>query len=375
MTHSRGGIAKGTVTCTATQSSVTKSSVTKSSATRGAHARRRHRSAHSQRGVALITVLLVVAMVAVIAVNMSGRLKGQVERTLAMEMAENAYWYWLSAEALVKQVLATELSHEGYAHRDQNWALQQGPFPVDNGLIGGRVRDLHACFNLNALYPGNEDNPVPTSGLALEQYEALLRALEFDDFTIEQLSATLLDWLDDDSVLVNGYGAEDADYESLPRPYQAANTMMSHISELRQVKGYTQEVYERLRHHVCVIPRVAELAVNLNTVDVERPELVSAVFLGGLSVTDARDLLSRWPQGGYESVDDIAALAELQGLVPEGDEQARGMESLTVHSEYFELRAAVQFGSAEFFALSIVQARDGEARVLHRSRRGYDWND
>lgn len=328
-----------------------------------------------QRGVALITVLLVVAMVAVIAVSMSGRLKGQVERTLAMEMAENAYWYWLSAEELVKQVLVTELDHEGYAHRDQNWALQQGPFPVDNGLIGGRVRDLHACFNINALYPGNEDNPVPTSGLALEQYEALLRALEFDDFTIEQLSATLVDWLDDDSVLINGYGAEDADYESLPRPYQAANTMLSHVSELRQVKGYTQEVYERLRHHVCVIPRVAALAVNLNTIDVERPELLSAVFLGELSVRDASDLLSRWPQGGYESVDEIVALAELQGLVPEGDEQARGMESLTVHSEYFELRAAVQFGNAEFFALSIVQARDGETRVLHRSRRGYDWND
>ena len=342
---------------------------------RTAHAPDGHGGPQHQRGVALITVLLVVAIVAVIAVNMSGRLKGQVERTLAMEMAENAYWYWLSAEALVSQVLETELGHEGYAHRDQNWARQQGPFPVDNGLIGGRVRDLHACFNLNALYPGNEDNPVPTSSLAEAQYEALLRALEFDDFTIEQLRATLVDWLDEDSVLVNGYGAEDADYESLPRPYQAANTMMSHVSELRQVKGYTQEVYERLRHHVCVIPRVAELAINLNTLDVERPELLSAIFLGALSVTDAQDLLRRWPQGGYETVEEIVGLAELQGLVPEGDEEARGMESLTVHSEYFELRAAVQFGSAEFFALSIVQVRDGETRVLHRSRRGYDWND
>lgn len=334
-----------------------------------------HSQAPRQRGVALITVLLVVAIVAVVAVNMSGRLKGQVDRAMAMEMSENAYWYWLSAEQLVKQVLVAELDNDGYAHKDQNWAVQQGPFPVDNGLIGGRVRDMHACFNLNALYTGSEDSPVATSGLALEQYQALLQALEFDDFTIEQLSATLIDWLDHDSVLVNSYGAEDADYESLPRPYQAANTMMSHISEVRQIVGYTQEVYERIRPHVCVIPRRYDLAFNLNTMDPERPELLSAIFLGELTVTQARDLLTSWPQNGYDNLDDILGLAEIQGIVPEGDEQARGAESLTIESEFFELRAAVQFGDADFFAVSIVQARDNEARVLHRSRRGYDWND
>lgn len=328
-----------------------------------------------QRGVALITVLLVVAIVAVIAVNMSGRLKGQVDRAHAMEMSENAYWYWLSAEALARRVLVTELEQDGYAHRNQNWAVQQGPFPVEGGFIGGRIRDLHACFNLNALFPGSEDEPVATSGLALEQYQALLRLLEFDDFTVEQLSATLIDWLDEDNVLVNSYGAEDADYESMPRPYQAANTMMSHVSELRQVVGYTQEVYERIRPFVCVIPRRSELALNPNTMDPERPELLSAVFLGKLSLEQARDLLASWPQDGYESTEEILSLSELQGLVPEGDEEARGGESLSVESEFFELRAAVQFGDADFFAVSILQVRGDESRILHRSRRGYDWND
>lgn len=353
-----------------------------------------------QRGVALITVLLVVAIVAVVAVNMSGRLKGQVDRAHAMEMSENAYWHWLSAEQLVRQVLLAEVENDDYVHGGQNWATQQGPYPVEGGLIGGRIRDLHACFNLNALAPGtgssgrgsqggdspgndpvragssgSPSTPTVSAGLALEQYEALLQALEFDAFTVQQLSATLLDWLDEDTVLTNQYGAEDADYESMPRPYQAANSLMSHVSELRQVVGYTQEVYERVRPHVCVIPQRADLAFNLNTMDVERPELLSAVFLGQLGVDQARDLLSGWPQDGYASVEEIIALPELQGLLPEGDEQLRGEQSLTVNSEFYELRAAIQYAETEFFALSIVQVRDGEARVLHRSRRGYDWND
>lgn len=346
-----------------------------------------------QRGVALITVLLVTAIVAVVAVNMSGRLKGQVERAYAMEMTENAYWHWLSAEQLVRQVLLTEVENDDYVHGGQNWATQQGPYPIEGGTIGGRIRDLHACFNLNALAPeggaqsshvqssqnnntaGSQSSPAASAGLALEQYQALLQALEFDAFTVQQLSATLLDWLDQDTVLTNQYGAEDADYESMPRPYQAANSLMSHVSELRQVVGYTQEVYERVRPHVCVIPQRADLAFNLNTIDVERPELLSAIFLGQLDVGQAHDLLTGWPQDGYASVEEIIALPELQGLVPEGDEQLRGEESLTVHSEFYELRAAIQYADAEFFGLSIIQVRDGEARVLHRSRRGYDWND
>ncbi|WP_157981839.1 type II secretion system minor pseudopilin GspK [Aliidiomarina soli] len=328
-----------------------------------------------QQGVALITVLLVVALVTVIAVGMSGRLQSQVTRAHSMEQAEQGYWHWLSAEELVRQLLHVELENDGYAHGGQSWAEEQGPYPVAGGLIGGTIRDLHSCFNLNALYPGAEGDGNDTASLALEQYQALLRALEFDDFTVEQLSATLLDWLDDDTVLINQYGAEDADYESMPQPYQAANGLMSHVSETRQIIGYTQEVYQRIRPYVCVIPQSSTLAFNINTMDETKAELLSAIFFGELSVDEASRLLASWPETGYEDVAEIMELAELQGIIPEGEEDLPAGDSLTVASEYFELRAAIRFGETEFFATSIVQARGGEVRILHRSRRGYDWDD
>lgn len=341
--------------------------------------------ARRQQGVALITVLLIVALIAVVAVSMSGRLKGQVSRAHAVEQAEQGYWHWLSAEQLVRQVLHIELQNDGYVHRGQNWAQPQGPFPVAGGLIAGQLRDLHSCFNLNALgeatvsnneeQAGGEQSASESSVLAQEQYQALLVALEFDDFTAQQLTATLIDWLDQDRVLINQYGAEDADYESLPRPYQAANTLMAHVSELRQVRGYTQEVYQRLRPYICVLPLNASLAFNPNTMDPEKPELLSAVFFGELDIEQARSLLDSWPAEGYAEVSEITALPELQNLIPEGQESLRAGDSLTTQSEHFELRASIQFGNTEFFATSIVQIREGEVRVLHRSRRGYNWDD
>jgi general secretion pathway protein K len=320
-----------------------------------------------QRGVALITVLLVVALVAVIAVSMGGRLQGQIARVGAAEQSEQAYWHWLSAEALVRQVLLAEIEADDYIHLGQNWATRQGPFPVEGGLIAGSVKDLRSCFNLNGVSAAD--------GQSEAQYLALLQALEFDEYTSRQLSATLIDWMDSDSELMNNYGAEDPDYESLARPYQAANAPLSHISELRQIRGYTQSVYEKLRPYVCAIPGNTELRLNINTIDEAQPELLSALYMGSLDLGAARSILESRPAQGYAETSEVTALPELQAIKVEDEEQVPGGSALQTSSEYFELRAAIQYGEVEFFAVSILQIANGEARVLHRSRRGHDWND
>src|SRR5690554_5863427 len=207
------------------------------------------------QGVAIISVLLVVAIVTVLATRMSGHLQLQIARVSASEHAEQAYWHWLSAEALVRQVLIREHEDsEGRTHLQQGWATQQGPFPVRGGAIGGRVHDLHACFNLNSLYKDSDNTANFAKGK--ERYEQLLTALEFDEYAIRRLTATLIDWLDADTELHDSMGAEDPDYESLPQPYQAANNLLVHRSELRQIAGYQQAIYNRLKPYVCVIPGV-----------------------------------------------------------------------------------------------------------------------
>ena len=208
------------------------------------------RTKQRQQGVAIITVLLVIAIVAAIAVKMSGQLRYQLARTGAHESSEQAYWHWLSAEALAQQVLlGVQEEEEGKFNLQQPWAQPQGPFPVRGGTIGGQLKDLHACFNINSL--ALQEGESADREMAKERYQALLEVLEFDSYTAERLTATLMDWLDEDSMLHESIGAEDPDYESLPQPYLAANTLMSHISELRQVAGYTR------RHHILYVCAVA----------------------------------------------------------------------------------------------------------------------
>lgn len=322
------------------------------------------------QGVAIISVLLVVAIVTVLATRMSSHLQLQIARVSGSEHAEQAYWHWLSAEALVRQVLLQEHEEsEGRTHLQQGWASQQGPFPVRGGAIGGRVHDLHACLNLNSLYK----NPNNTANFAkaTERYEQLLTVLEFDEYTIRRLTATLIDWLDTDTELHNSMGAEDPDYESLAQPYQAANNLLAHRSELRQIAGYSQDIYNRLRPFVCVIPGVTEWQLNLNTVPENKPEVVMAFFRGALDLSGAENLLRGRPAKGYESVAAIKDEPAIQGL--SGSMQlTEDLEDITINSQYFELNAQVKYGDLEFYGYSQLQINEGKAWVLHRSRGGYE---
>ncbi len=329
-------------------------------------------SSHSQpsKGVAIISVLLVVAIVTVLATRMSGQLRLQIARVTSSEHAEQAYWHWLSAEALVRQVLLQE--HEtskGRTHLKQGWATQQGPFPVRGGAIGGRIRDLHACFNLNSLH--KDPNNTANLAKATERYQQLLTALEFDEYTIQRLTATLIDWLDADSELSHSMGAEDPDYESLVQPYQAANNLLVHMSELRQVAGYNQKIYNQLKAYVCVVPGETLWRLNLNTVAVDQPEIVMAFFRGGIDRSTAENLLSGRPENGYESVADIKNEPIIQGLAS-SVALAEDLDDLIVNSQYFELNAQVKYGDLEFYGYSQLQIAEGKAWILHRSRGGYE---
>ena len=151
-----------------------------------------------QRGAALILVMLVVALVAVLAVTMSGRLQMSVLRTSNFQQAEQAYWYWLSAEEVVKDLLQQELNdNNNVANREQQWYLSadsDARFPVQGGSIAGRIRDLHSCFNVNALrVNGSDQADLLTRRRA--QFRLLLAAAnpDIDSYTVDVITDSLVD--------------------------------------------------------------------------------------------------------------------------------------------------------------------------------------
>ena len=88
----------------------------------------------------------------IVASNMSGRLQLELRRTANLTLGKQAWWYAMSAEALVIKVLNQDFKDDpDRVSLGQNWAREDGVFPVEDGTLSGRVRDLQSCFNLNSL--------------------------------------------------------------------------------------------------------------------------------------------------------------------------------------------------------------------------------
>ena len=116
-----------------------------------------------QTGVALITVMLIVALCAVIASQMTARMQMQVQRSANITFNQQAYWYAMGAEAFAKRVLITAFKEDAdVTHLGQVWAQGETTYPVPFGEISGEIFDLQSCLNLNALRA-----PLTKSGMLM----------------------------------------------------------------------------------------------------------------------------------------------------------------------------------------------------------------
>nr|WP_198387173.1 type II secretion system minor pseudopilin GspK [Shewanella marisflavi] len=323
-----------------------------------------------QRGVALIVVLLIVAMIAVIATNINSRNQISVRRTINLAQYDQAYWYAISAEELAKKVLKQDLedADEGKVHLQQYWAQADVVFPAEQGEIGGRITDMQSCFNLNALsIETNEvENGQPKLPLAAIQFKGLLVALGMDDFSAERLTHTLKDYIDEDTV-ASPFGAEDADYESRTVPYRAANTLMSHRSELRAVLGYSQDVYLKLAPYICAIPGYDRQVLNVNTIEVEQAALLAGMFDNKISVGEAESIINQRPGDGYETIEDFWSNGSIAGLRQEKNLSS----SFSLKSNYFLLEAGAKVDSAVFRMQSVLRVGgNNQLDVLTRQYGG-----
>lgn len=309
-----------------------------------------------QRGVALITVMLIVAMCVVIASQMTSRLQMQMQRSTNISYNQQAYWYAMGAEAFTKRVLITAFkTDEDVTHLGQIWAQGETTYPVDFGEISGEITDLQSCLNLNALRAPLAS--TSTSGtvkkvparLALELLIINLELEGISQFEAESMADALTDWLDEDSRISSAGGAEDDDYASREFPYLAANNYLASVNELRIVEHFTPVVINALKPYVCVIPTNDMHKININTLNAEQPELLQALLDSTLD--EAEQILTARGEEGFESEADFYNTPEFIKLSLTNDKK----DQFVVDSEYFTLKASASFNDSYFAFNSVMK--------------------
>lgn len=315
-----------------------------------------------EEGAALLTVMLLVAVMAVLAAAALERLKIGTRLTANSGAIEQARAYAMAAETVARFRIGDLIQRD--AARTTlvgNWAGQPTNFPIDGGVATARLDDGGNCFNLNSLVEKGPDGTLTAKSLAVGQFARLMTLLEVFGRDADSLAAATADWIDSDAAPLAG-GAEDTAYADAATPYLPANMLMADTSELRAVAGVTPALYARLRPYVCALPVTDLSAINVNTLRRDQAPLL-AMVVPTLDVARAASVVEARPELGWESLATFWNLPQLASAPAVGE--ARGQVKLA--TRWFNLALNIELAGAELEEHALVDAALKPAKLVRRS--------
>ena len=203
---------------------------------------------NKNEGVALITALLVVSLATIMAVALTSRQYIDIRRTGNMMQSDQAYLDAIASETFVGQLLAN-LRSSGVSKFDNISDFDTALLGLSSNMSSEeRIVTVQAAypeslFNVNTLVDKNDKPDEDQQEIYRRLLKSVLEDVGGDVGQVDSLISSLIDWIDENEESRID-GAEDSNYEGKDPPYKAANRMLSSISELRLIEGYTDELLD-----------------------------------------------------------------------------------------------------------------------------------
>jgi len=309
-----------------------------------------------QRGVALLTAILLVALGTILATGIAYQNAMTARRGVATFAFDQSLGVAEAAEALAAYALVQDAKESAsFDTPAENWAKPFGPVEVTPGVaLEAKLDDATGRFNLNSLVDANG----VADATSVAQFKALLKSLELE----EKWASLLADWIDRDHEPLGFDGAEDSLYSSQTPAYRTLDRPISSISELLALPGFGRERYLKLAPYVVALPQDAKL--NICT--------ASGLVLDALSATP-NNPDGEQEYGGPQSVLDKSRQSAcfpgkqvFLGTLSEADRQIVGAR-IEETSKYFRLTSIVTVGNTQFALYSLLYRNGGQVRPIMRS--------
>lgn len=308
----------------------------------------------SQRGIALLTILVMVALATILAATIAKRQTNTSENTGYLMRQDQSLLYAKSAEAFFSELLIQDSDNgSSIDHLQENWAKPMPAFPVEDGFISGRLLDESGKFNLNNLLKA--DGSVDDS--ARRWFEKLLQRVGLP----AELSQAVIDWQDADDETTGAMGAESNYYQGLDPSYLASNTRFHQVEELKLVRGFEGKNYDLIAPYVTALPEATK--INMNTA---APLLLASIDPKLDVKTLEQELKAKQAELTYfNSVEDLWKLNAFSGIEPQNKTDAAAW--LDSKSNYFTAQIEVVLSERKRQFTSAMMRKDKQVTVYSRS--------
>ncbi|HCL60686.1 type II secretion system minor pseudopilin GspK [Acinetobacter variabilis] len=308
-----------------------------------------------QKGIALITILVMVALATILAATIAKRQAATAESTAYLMRQNQSLMYAKSAEAFFSELLVDDAENAAEVdHLNETWAQPMPAFPVEDGYVSGILQDESGKFNLNSL--------ITAEGTVNENAKAWFELILKRAGLPEQLSEAVIDWQDEDEMPSGPMGAESNYYQGLPNGSLPPNTKFHSVEELKLVRGFEENKYKLIAPYLSAAP-VEDSKVNINT--------ASAFLLASmderLDVNTVQQLLDR-RQANLEYFSNVADLWTLEPFAQVDAAKHNLFNNLLgVQSNHFKARIEVMLNERKRQFSSDLVRQDKKVYVAYRS--------
>ncbi|MGH8258084.1 MAG: type II secretion system minor pseudopilin GspK [Steroidobacteraceae bacterium] len=314
-----------------------------------------------ERGVALLTAILLVALGTILATAMGYQTAMTARRGQGDFAMDQSILVAEAGEAIAGYALRESRAGNQNAGDapNQPWAMPYGPVEVTSGItLEAWLEDMQGRFNLNNL--------VTDAGVAdpnaVQAFRNLLQIVGLEP----KWADLLADWIDEDTVVDGPDGAEDSTYLSQIPPYRAADRQITSTSALLALPGFGPDRYARIAPYVAALPRGSTpTPINLCT--------ASGVVLDALVPTGERQYSTIDPkQLAEQRANGCFPTVQVYQQPFANDRQyanSLGMKGVGTTSDYFRLTSIVSIGSTQFYLYSLLhrEQNGSRVRVIQRS--------
>jgi len=194
------------------------------------------RAREGDRGVVLIALLWLLAILAVIALSFGRETFVEVAASRNERDLTDAYYI---ARAGISSTIYQLMQKKYLPQRAPADLVALEPDGIDLGRAAGQFGDGE--YEVEIQDESGKIN-VNAGEIAIQQLKALTGVLGIKQPDADIIVDSILDWIDIDK-LPHANGAEDEYYQSLTPPYLAKNKPMDLLEELLLVRGVTPDYY------------------------------------------------------------------------------------------------------------------------------------
>ena len=316
------------------------------------------------KGVVLISILLIVLLLSAVAITFGNKYLVSLKRAQYIEFQSLSLNAFRNVEAMsLNKIDKFSRFNSSNLTKENPLLTDEIYFEINGATIVGSIDDASNCFNINSLVrDGKED--YQENKKSMNAFRELMYLAEVDINVAEEIIDQIIDWIDKNSN-PRAYGLEDYYYSGPlhnPREFSGGRLLID-IEELKSIPSVRLVDWDIFKEFFCAYPFATNLKLNINTLDKNNILLLTA-FFPKIDIKDSEYIIENIPVNGFQDINTfLQAFEDIDLSSPNGE--------VIFTSDIFNIETVIDYeGYSASSKSTLIYGKNKNGYILSRTYNG-----